>query len=424
VGLLAVHFERSWLSEPVIPCLFPLTQRYTRLLINSERKTLIVRDKPRVFLSIRHYYPDGGGAEVLAHRLAVHLVRQRLDLTVLTGRFGRTRRREKMDGVPVLRHFIGVYVPVVHEVCYLLSLARELFARRNDYDVIHVFQTNLSACVASLIGKRLGKRIVTTCHNAGEQGDISTLSSLPGGGRLLQLVCQKVDGATGVSKDVVHQMLAVGFSRKRTWYVPNGVPHPLPDRINRASIRSRFGLGKGEICAVFVGRLAVEKALDLLIDAWGEITQRYRRAKLVLVGDGKSRELLEKQARETGVGEAVAFVGKVDDVASYLFAADLFVLPSVTEGMSMALLEAMALGLPVVASRVGGTVDVIADRRNGLLFESGDKEGLIRCITSLIASKKLRTELGRAARKDFLERFSIEVTADHYLHVYRVLANL
>lgn len=390
----------------------------------SEQKPPSSRDNPRVILSIRHYYPDGGGAEVLAHRLAVHLVRQGLDLTVLTGRYGRTRRREKMDGVPIFRHFVGMYVPAVHEVCYLFSLARTLLARRDDYDVIHVFQTNLSACVALLIGKRLGKKIVMTCHNSGEQGDIATLSSLPGGGRLLRLVCENVDGATGVSKDVIHQMLAVGFSRNRTWYVPNGVPHALAGRTKRASMRRRLGMGKGQICAVFVGRLAAEKALGLLIDAWGDIIQRYPGAKLVLVGNGKRRELLVKQAREMGVGEAVAFAGKVDDVESYLFAADLFVLPSVTEGMSMALLEAMAAGLPIVASRVGGTVDVIVDKKNGLLFESGDKEGLIRCITALIGSKELRAELGRAARKDFSKRFSIEVTADRYLHVYEALANL
>ncbi len=379
--------------------------------------------RPRVFLTIRHFPPDGGGAEVLAQRLATGLVRRGLPLTVLTGRYGKEPYQEEVNGVPVLRHFVGVYIPVVHEVCYLLSLARELLVRRNEYDVIHVFQTNLSACVASLIGKKLGKKIVTTCHNSGDQGDIAALSSLPGGRHLLHLVCENVDGATGVSKDVIHQMLAVGFSRKRTWYVPNGVPHPFRGRIKRDSLRSRLGLGKGEICALFVGRLAVEKALDLLIDAWGDITQRYHGARLVLVGDGKSRAGLEKRAREKGVEEAVVFAGKVDDVESYLRAADVFVLPSVTEGMSMALLEAMALGLPVVASRVGGTVDMILDGKNGLLFESGDKEGLIRCISALIASKKLRAELGRAARKDFAERFSIEVTVARYFHIYETLAN-
>jgi glycosyltransferase involved in cell wall biosynthesis len=89
--------------------------------------------------------------------------------------------------------------------------------------------------------------------------------------------------------------------------------------------------------------------------------------------------------------------------------------------MSLALLEAMAMGLPVVASRVSGTVDVIQDGENGLLFDQGDKEGLVRCLSSLIDSKRLREELGEKARKTVEKHFSLDKTVDSYLALYESL---
>jgi glycosyltransferase involved in cell wall biosynthesis len=387
-------------------------------LINSERKTLIVRDKPRVFLSIRHYYPDGGGAEVLAHRLAVALKQWGLPVTVLTGRYGGGPRTEIVDGIKVQRHFIGTYVPVFHELCYLMSLAWELVARRHEYDIVHVFQTHLSAYVGSLIAMRLGKKLVTTSHGAGAGGDMAVWKAFSGGRKLLKTVCTNVDAATCVSRGVMDELRSAGFEEKNIWYIPNGVPLSPSFANHRQNLRELLGLPSKAFVAVFVGRLSVEKAPGFLLSTWPAIQKKRPDSILLFVGDGPERVVLEERVRQKGLEGSVQFSGRVDNVNDFLGAADVYVLPSTTEGMSLALLEAMAGGLAVVATRVGGTVDVIKDGENGLLFDVGDREGFVQCLAKLMDLKELRGELGKKARKTVEQYFNLNDMANTYLRLY------
>ena len=123
--------------------------------------------------------------------------------------------------------------------------------------------------------------------------------------------------------------------------------------------------------AVFVGRLASEKGLDILIEAWLKVRARFPTAQLILVGEGPERAALENQARAIGLtlghDQAVSIPGSVSDPTESLRQADLFVFPSREEGMSIALLEAMALGLPVVASSIPGNRRLIDDLEQGRL---------------------------------------------------------
>jgi len=373
---------------------------------------------PRVILSIRHYFPDGGGSEILAQRLAVGLIQRGMPLTVLTGRYGGRPSFEIIDGVPVRRHFIGVYVPVLHEICYLTSFAWQLIARRDEYDVVHVFQTHLSAFVASVIAKRLGKKVITTSHCAKKSGDMAVWSGFPWGRRLLAMVCSRADVATAVSKDVMNELHQAGFDPKRTQYIPNGVRVDSSVEGGRPSYRPNLGLPRKAFVAVFVGRLTAQKAPEFLVDAWESMPRKAFTPKLLLIGEGEKQTVLENRIKAGGMEDSVMLTGKVDNVEDYLRAADVFILPSVTEGMSVALLEAMAVGLPIVASRISGTVDVIQDGKNGLLFESGDKEGLIRCLSALMESRALGAHLGERARETVERRFSLDRMLDRYVALY------
>ena len=378
---------------------------------------------PRVILSIRHYYPDGGGAEVLAHRLAAALINRGFLLEVLTGRYGRGRGVEIVEGVPVRRHFVGVYVPVLHEICYLVSLAWQLIIRRHAYDIVHVFQTHLSAFVAAVTAKRFGKKVVVTSHGAGQSGDMAVWARLPMGKRLLETICSRADAATAVSRDVMEELHQAGFSPTQVRYIPNGVSAKPGEQGDKAALRSMLGLPQKAFVTVFVGRLTAEKAPELLLDAWSRMdgindgTCVLRR--LVLIGEGEKRTVLTGRIREAGLEGAVTLTGHVDNVEDYLRAADAFVLPSVTEGMSLALLEAMSAGLPVVASGVSGTVDIVRDGENGLLFDRGDTDGLVRCLNALVASGTLRRELGERARETVKRHFSLDNTVESYLSLYQ-----
>lgn len=376
---------------------------------------------PSVILCIRHFFPDGGGAEVSARRMSMRLVQRGIPLTVLTGRYRGRLRVEKLDGVLVRRHFIGLYVPVLHELCYLASLAWELVARRHEYDIVHMFQTHLSAFVVVALAKRLGKRVITRISCAGEFGDMAVWSSIPGGGRLLRHVHANVDAAIAVSKETMAELKQKGLDPKIIWYIPNGVAIPPSVVRDRTVIRARLGLSPRALITVFIGRLTAQKVPELLLDAWVVIRRKYPDAQLVLLGEGEQRAMLQAKVRRENLAQAVVFAGQVDNVNDYLEASDVFVLPSASEGLSNALLEAMAAGLPVVASRVSGTVDAVQDGKNGLLFERGDMKGLVDCLTSLIESPNQRAELGSQARKTVKQHFSLDRAADRYVALYRSL---
>ena len=141
----------------------------------------------------------------------------------------------------------------------------------------------------------------------------------------------------------------------------------------------------------------------------------------MIVGQGGLREELEAQAAQLGIAAQVRFLGHREDVRDLLSILDLFVLPSLSEGMPLALLEAMAAGVPAIATRVGGTTEVIDDGRTGTLVAPGDSRVLAAAITTLLENPRLAKELGQAARQAVAARFSLAGMVQAYERVYSEL---
>ena len=150
----------------------------------------------------------------------------------------------------------------------------------------------------------------------------------------------------------------------------------MPRHFAPARARSRLNL-LPRPRVIFTGRLHPQKNLPLLLEAWTEVARRSP-ANLILVGPGNDRQRLTELAGSLGIADRVQFIGAVDNPAEYLRAADIFVLPSVAEGMSNSLLEAMATALPCVVSGIGGNTDLITDRQTGRLVMAADGPGLVR----------------------------------------------
>jgi glycosyltransferase involved in cell wall biosynthesis len=159
---------------------------------------------------------------------------------------------------------------------------------------------------------------------------------------------------------------------------------------------------------VVVANLRPEKGHDVLIDAAAVVRQRFPDATFEIVGDGPERERLEARAAARGVSEAFAFLGHRDDVASRLEAADIFVLPSRSEAFPNAVLEAMATGLPVVASGVGGILELVDDGRTGLLVPPDDAAALSERLCRLMADAAVGAALGAAARAEVESHYSFD----------------
>lgn len=170
-----------------------------------------------------------------------------------------------------------------------------------------------------------------------------------------------------------------------------------------------------------VARLSEEKRHSDLFEAFSILSEKYPRIKLLIVGDGPIRVQLEALTRQQKIDDRVKFVGFQKDVHKYLSDMDIFVLPSRTEGLPIAIMEAMAWGLPVVASKVGGIAEIVDDGVTGLLFDSGDVRQLCNALSQLIEDPKKRNEYGENGRKKIYQSYHPDRFIKSHYELYRTL---
>jgi glycosyltransferase involved in cell wall biosynthesis len=192
-----------------------------------------------------------------------------------------------------------------------------------------------------------------------------------------------------------------------------------PRRSLRSMVRSELGLEKDEFVVIQVARLNRLKDLPTAIRATKLLASEHPVARLVIVGEGEDRPQLERLTEELQLEKRVLFLGSRPDVTRLLQSADAFMLSSISEGIPLTLIEAMASGLPCVATRVGGVPEVIRDGETGLLIGAGDPVGLAAQLGRLLSSPGLRQRLGKSGHRYVLERHDASMMHRQYLDLYR-----
>jgi len=235
-----------------------------------------------------------------------------------------------------------------------------------------------------------------------------------------RLLARGVHVITAVSSAVRDEIVeVVGIPSNKIFVVPNGVDvyPPTPERVEAR--RREINLKNDEVLILAVGRLAPVKNIDWLIHRFPQIKSRIRRPiRLGVIGDGPERSRIEATVERLALERDVILLGERQDVLDWMALADLFVLPSLYEGTSLALLEAMGSGLAVVATRVGGNQEVVRHGETGMLIESQDDEALVGAVTRLLTDNALRKSLGDAARQDISNRYSQETTVHKFEQIY------
>jgi glycosyltransferase involved in cell wall biosynthesis len=199
-----------------------------------------------------------------------------------------------------------------------------------------------------------------------------------------------------------------GVPSRKISVIPNGVVLPASEAHERRPVRR----------VVVVANLRAEKGHDVLLRAAALVVQRFPDARFDLVGDGPERSSLEALSHALGLRRAVTFLGHREDVTARLAAADLFVLPSRSEAFPNAVLEAMAAGLPIVASGVGGVLEVIRQDETGLVVPAGDHAALAAAICRVMSAPSLARSLARSARAEVTSSYSFGRMIGEFENVY------
>ncbi|MEO8435282.1 MAG: glycosyltransferase family 4 protein [Pyrinomonadaceae bacterium] len=217
-----------------------------------------------------------------------------------------------------------------------------------------------------------------------------------------------------------------GVPRDRIIVCHNSVAAPpVVSEDSKRALKERLGIVDGERIVLAVGRLSREKGHRDLVDAITRLRELNSelKFKLVVVGEGPEREDLERAVSQKGLAAFVLFIGHVENISPYYAIADALALPSHSEGSPNVLLEAMAAGLPVIATAVGGVPEIAINNQNALLVASRDSDSFARALNRLLTDTELARGLGSAAATHVIENFSPSAYARSLLRVYRSLAS-
>lgn len=203
--------------------------------------------------------------------------------------------------------------------------------------------------------------------------------------------------------------------------IPNGVPIPqdIGARPHRDRIRSELGIPDAAFVVGTVGRLVEPKGYEYLLEALRILRDSHPGALWLAVGDGDQRDMLTALADRLGIADAVVWAGRRGDVGQVLEAMDVWAMSSIREGLPVALLEAMAAGMPIVGTTVGGIPDAIRDGRDGLLVPPRDPGALSAAVERLMGDAGLAAALAASARARAVERYGIESVARRIEEIYR-----
>ena len=382
------------------------------------------RKKTNLLMISGLFHPFVGGAEKECQKLSKRLMEKGISVTVLTQRCDGLPEHEVIDGISVYRKIKGWHL---FEFTYMLSVLHFLIKHRKKYDIIQCFGLYLFILPAVLIKYLYRKKVIARIEGPGSFGDFHRIKQLKCG-RLILISARGLDKIIAVSRDIYQEIMRNGFPEQSIVNIPNSVD---VDLFQPGKYYEKRRLGK----ITFVGRLGEEKGLEYLIQAMKVVKTEWKGVKLSIVGDGQLRASLEELRQKLGLMDDIIFAGHTDTVLPYYQGADIFVLPSLSEGLPLSLLEAMSCGLPVVATIVGGnaeivdpnlkTKEVVSDYHigeHGILVNPKDVNGLAKALLRLLKDDGLSKQMGSKARTLVENKFSLEKIVKEYVGLYSCLA--
>jgi len=274
----------------------------------------------------------------------------------------------------------------------------------NNFHLLHTH-----GYFADIIGTPVCKYLriphLSTCH-----GFIQNDKNLKIYNKLDKLMLRFCERIIAVSTEIKSDLVRSGIDKARITVIQNAVQESISREDfakHRVEKRQYYSIEQDEFVIGYVGRLSEEKGINYLIEASSLLKDESKTFKILILGDGPKRKDLEEMARSKGLEKRIIFTGFQENIEEWLPALDVFVLPSLTEGTPMALLEAMSMGIPVIATAVGGIPKVVENNVNGFLVDPGDFQGLYEKIIMLNNNQELRNKMATEGIKTIKEKFNV-----------------
>lgn len=380
----------------------------------------------KILIFAAFYHPFRGGYVESIHWLALELIKDGHQITVVTCRLDKKDlEEEKIDGVQALRlpcwNILNRTYPIILPTLKTFRRLRNL--RQENYDIVSTqtrfFTTSFVGVLWAWIYK---KPLIHT-----ERGAYHSVVPNP----IVNQISHLIDHTFGAL--VVHRArYNVGVSNatcdflkhlhaKNVEWIPNGViPIPKINEHEKEILREKLGFQKKDKLLLFVGRLIYAKGLQDVFPVLKDLIALKPHLKLVVVGEGPYLKELQKKVKELSLERVVHFMGvqSMHEVQAFLQIADGFVNPSHSEGLPRSVLEAAAAGLPIVASDVGGTLEIIQDQKTGLLVPAHDSQALKKTLKILIENPILVQKLGQNAKDHIRDHFSWDHIKASYVALF------
>ncbi len=365
-----------------------------------------------------------GGYERAAERLSLGLVARGHRVVVVSERRDRAWPwRERIGALEIERVF-SVPRAGIHTVTSCAAYALHLLRHVRAFDVVHVHQYSWPAAIAIAIGRLTGTPVVLKLTNTGPQG---IDAALPRGvfGRFSRSQHRRASACVVTSERAAAEATAFGIPAERVHRIPNPLDtnqFQPPAASKRSERRSALGVADAFL-VICVANLRAEKNHSMLIEAWERFcaARPKARVQLAILGSGPQADAVDARVRRSPAASSIRLLGRVEDVLSWYEAADLLVISSDAEGLSNSLMEALAVGVPMLSTRVSGSEDVAAEADVGQIVPIGDAGAMAEALALAYESPEQRAQWGRSARVYAVAHYSADAVVEETERLYAAL---
>ncbi|MCG2725903.1 MAG: glycosyltransferase family 4 protein [Elusimicrobia bacterium] len=375
-----------------------------------------------VLMLIATFFPLIGGTEKQALSLSESLVSRGIKVKVLTRGVKGAASNQNINGISVRRLKV-MGKGWIDSFSFMIASFFYLLKHSSEYDIIHVHLASSPAIAAIIAGKLTGKKVIIKLGGGKGLNEIISSQKKALGKIKLKFFALTKPIFLLVNEDILQWLKTTPLKTTKLIFFRNGVDtgkySPLSYH-EKIKAKNKLGFENKQIL-LFVGRLSPEKRIKEFVEIWDELMRKEnisQKARLIIVGSGPQEKDIKRAVKIFGLSDSLILAGAQDDLLPYYHAADVFILPSLSEGLSNSMLEAMSCGLAIMASEVGGAKEVIDEGINGFLFDPFDSQKIKSCINKFLDDDGLALRMGEKSREAVVKKYSMAKVTNELLKIY------